>query len=280
MPKTRLQELLGLEKNKMQLLEVVWFLRNNCQGRNGPRGILLVGPPGVENVSVVQAIAGEANVPIVVQSLEKIAQDNEPQRQLEQLYMRAHKKAPCVLFLDQLDTIGARRDQLFTNKRDAHSLNSSMTSISDQKDYNINGVQNSVNSGNKLNVVLRLLTILDGITQSSGVVTVATAQDVTKLDPALLRPKRFDRRIYLSLPNQQDRVNLFKMQTRSIGHVKEMPWDYFGLQTENMSTADIRSAINYSLFRAVLRNSAHTVETLEYGIDCVKSLTNKRLDKK
>ena len=280
MPKTRLQELLGLEKNKMQLLEVVWFLRNNCQGRNGPRGILLVGPPGVENVSVVQAIAGEANVPIIVQSLEKIAQDNEPQRQLEQLYMRAHKKAPCVLFLDQLDTIGARRDQLFTNKRDAHSLNSSMTSISDQKDYNINGVQNSVNSGNKLNVVLRLLTILDGITQSSGVVTVATAQDVTKLDPALLRPKRFDRRIYLSLPNQQDRVNLFKMQTRSIGHVKEMPWDYFGLQTENMSTADIRSAINYSLFRAVLRNSAHTVETLEYGIDCVKSLTNKRLDKK
>ena len=281
MPKKRLQELLGLEKNKMQLLEVVWFLRNNCQGRNGPRGILLVGPPGVENVSVVQAIAGEAKVPIIVQSLEKIAQDNEPQRQLEQLYMRAHKKAPCVLFLDQLDTIGARRDQLFTNKRDAHSLGSSMTSISDQKDYNINtGVQNFANSGNKLNVVLRLLTILDGITQSSGVVTVATAQDVTKLDPALLRPKRFDRRIYLSLPNQQDRVHLFKIQTQSIGHVKEMPWDYLSLQTENMSTADIKSAINYSLFRAVLRNSAHTVETLEYGIDCVKSLTNKRLDKK
>ena len=281
MPKKRLQELLGLEKNKMQLLEVVWFLRNNCQGRNGPRGILLVGPPGVENVSVVQAIAGEAKVPIIVQSLEKIAQDNEPQRQLEQLYMRAHKKAPCVLFLDQLDTIGARRDQLFTNKRDAHSLGSSMNSISNKKDYNINtGVQNFVNSGNKLNVVLRLLTILDGITQSSGVVTVATAQDLTKLDPALLRPKRFDRRIYLSLPNQQDRVHLFKIQTQSIGHVKEIPWDYLSLQTENMSTADIKSAINYSLFRAVLRNSAHTVETLEYGIDCVKSLTNKRVDKK
>ena len=281
MPKKRLQELLGLEKNQVQLLEVVWFLRNNCQGRNGPRGILLVGPPGVENVSVVQAIAGEAKVPIIVQSLEKIAQDNEPQRQLEQLYTRAHKQAPCILFLDQLDTIGARRDQLFTNKRDAHSLASSMTSIYDQKEYNVNTeVQNSVNSGNKLNVVLRLLTILDGITQSSGVVTVATAQDVTKLDPALLRPKRFDRRIYLSLPNRQDRVNLFKIQTQSIGCVKEMPWDYLSLQTENMSTADIKSAINYSLFRAVLKKSVHTVETLEYGIDCVKTLTNKRVDKR
>ena len=281
MPKKRLQELLGLEKNQVQLLEIVWFLRNNCQGRNGPRGILLVGPPGVENVSVVQAIAGEAKVPIIVQSLEKIAQDNEPQRQLEQLYMRAHKQAPCVLFLDQLDTIGARRDQLFKNKRQAHNLSSSMASISDQKEHNVNTeMQNSVNSGNKLNVVLRLLTILDGITQSSGVVTVATAQDLSKLDPALLRPKRFDRRIYLSLPNQQDRVNLFKIQTQSIGHIKKMPWDYLSLQTENMSTADIKSAINYSLFRAVLKNSVHTLETLEYGIDCVKTLTNKRIHKK
>ena len=281
MPKKRLQELLGLERNKAQLLEIVWFLRNNCQGRNGPRGVLLVGPPGVENVSVVQAIAGEAKVPIIVQSLEKIAQDNEPQRQLEQLYMRAQKQAPCVLFLDQLDTIGARRDQLFTNKRHAHNLGPSITSIPDQEDYNVNTeVQKSVNSGNKLNVVLRLLTILDGITQSNGVITVATAQNITKLDPALLRPKRFDRRIYLSLPNQQDRVHLFKIQTQSIGNVKEMPWDYLSLQTENMSTADIKSAINYSLFRAVLKNSVHTVETLEYGIDCVKTLTNKRIEKK
>ena len=328
MPKRRLKELLGLEKNKVQLLEIVWFLRNNCQGRNGPRGILLVGPPGVENVSVVQAIAGEAEVPIIVQSLEKIAQDNEPQRQLEQLYMRAHKQAPCVLFLDQLDTIGARRDQLFTDKTHTHNWDFSSTSVFGQEDYNVNidqGVtkQSFVSSGwnkdaktsvfasqslgmqpvwpersseeaetsplqlrsnsyapsNKLNVVLRLLTILDGITQSSGVVTVATAQDITKLDPALLRPKRFDRRIYLSLPNQQDRVHLLKLQTQSIGHIKEMPWDYLSLQTEHMSTADIKSAINYSLFRAVLKKSVHTVETLEYGIDCVKTLTDKRVEK-
>ena len=342
MPKKRLKGLFGLERNKVQLLEIIWFLRNRCQGRNGPRGILLVGPPGVESVSVVQAIAGEANLPIIVQSLEKIAQDNEPQRQLEQLYMRAHKQAPCVLFLDQLDTIGARRDQLFTDKTrggngslfissssqgqdkqmgsslssetylnshtsrsilnaspevglfTSHSeSNNTITSNPFQRnqggsaieDYNgsmNNGgtKQSFVSPGNKLNVVLRLLTILDGITQSSGVVTVATARDLTKLDPALLRPKRFDRRIYLSLPNQQDRVNLFKIQTQSLGHIKEMPWDYLSLQTENMNAADIRSAVNYSLFRAVLKNSAHTLETLEYGIDCVKTLTDKRIEKK
>ena len=347
-PTKRLEEIFGLEKNKLELLEIVWFLRNNCQGRHGVRGILLVGVPGVENVSVVQAIAGEANLPIIVQSLEKIAQDNEPQRQLEQLYMRAQKHAPCVLFLDQLDSVGARRDQLFTDRtvgQDGNPLNSlsagrnkqvisnfsspnplhsnvgaSVVTISPEvnvfenqsnTDNTINGdpfqtnqssfmlqdenttigknsatdrslhpKQSSVSPGNKLNVVLRLLTILDGITQSSGVITVATARDVTKLDPALLRPKRFDRRIYLSLPTQQDRVHLFKIQTQSIGHDKEMPWNYLSLQTENMSAVDIRSAINYSLFRAVLRNSVHTVETLEYGIACVKSLTDKRVVKK
>ena len=347
-PTKRLEDIFGLEKNKPQLLEIVWFLRNNCQGRHGVRGILLVGVPGVENVSVVQAIAGEANLPILVQSLEKIAQDNEPQRQLEQLYMRAQKHAPCVLFLDQLDSVGARRDQLFTDRTvgqngnplnslsalrnkqvssnfssansfhsdvdtsvlnrsseadlfethsesnntissDPFQTNQSSFMLQDEKtnidknsanDGSLHPKQSFVSPGNKLNVVLRLLTILDGITQSSGVITVATARDVTKLDPALLRPKRFDRRIYLSLPTQQDRVHLFKIQTQSIGHIKEMPWNYLSLQTENMSAVDIRSAINYSLFRAVLRNSVHTVETLEYGIACVKSLTDKRVGKR
>ncbi len=273
-PKKRLAELVGLGKNKAQLLEIVWFLRNNCQGRHGPRGILLVGVPGVENISVVQAIAGEANVPIIIQSLEKIAADNEPQRQLEQLYTRAQKQAPCILFLDQLDTIGARRDQLFTDTKRGHALNSSISS-----QFTNDEQMHTKERGNKLNIVLRLLTILDGITQSSGVVTVATARNLTNLDPALLRPKRFDRKIYLSLPNQQDRVQLFKIQTQSIGHIQEMPWNYLSLRTESMSAADIKSAINYSLFRAVQQNSVHTVETLEYGIDCVKTLTDKRLQK-
>ncbi|RYX79769.1 AAA family ATPase [bacterium] len=302
MPNKRLQELFSIEKNKVQLLEIVWFLRNHCQGRYGPRGVILVGPPGVENISVVQAIAGEAKVPIIVQSLQKIAQDYEPQRQLEQLYIRAQKQAPCVLFLDQLDTIGARRDQLFTDKKRANNLDSRANSSFQSSDnisrpslndtwtqntskesetlYDTNFVTNKPNlatSGNNLNVLLRLLTILDGITQFNGVVTVATARDLTKLDPALLRPKRFDRRIYLSLLNRQDRVHLFKIQTQNLGHIKEIPWDYLSLQTENMSVTEIQSAINYSLFKAVLKKSVHTLETLEYGIDCVKTLTEKRV---
>lgn len=426
MSKKRLKNLVNLDKNKAQLLEIIWFLRNNCQGRNGPRGVLLVKPPNVEveSISVAQVIAGEANVPIIVQSLDSIAQATDPQKELEKLYSRARKQAPCVLFLDQLDTIGARRDQLLTdNTRQIQYCSSSMVDenqmfdfenldrgfsrqcVQPSKENNLSKENSKVNlhnigkeettlyknkvdttkipflqnlypyvqkiyfffkhklfgckdlfssgegkaftipsvfmeeeiqkrkvkerknrrasnlvssmallsSGgsasfisqerrqrnkvfndsltkdklvsdsvyqvNKLSLILRLLTLLDGINNSTGVITVATTSDFTKLDPALLRPKRFSEKIFLSSLTQEDRVLLFKVETKNIGHSKEIPWNYLGLRTENMSVTEIKSAINYSRLRAILKNSVHTIETLEHGIECVKRLTDKRLKK-
>lgn len=129
----------------------------------------------------------------------------------------------------------------------------------------------------RLNLMLRLLTEMDGSLPFNGVVIVATSERPALLDPALLRAGRFDRRIHLSLPNQERRIQLFKRETQKIGHMQSMPWEYLGVRTTNMSVADISAAINHSAIRAILDNTVHTVETLEHGLDCVTGVSKKTL---
>jgi ATP-dependent 26S proteasome regulatory subunit len=124
--------------------------------------------------------------------------------------------------------------------------------------------------------MLRLLTVMDGLHHLNGVVIITTSKNSATLDPALLRPGRFDRLIHLTLPNPENRMELFKAKTRQLGHTHKMPWEYLSLRTADMGGADIVSAINYSVLRAIVNDTVHTVETLEYGLNCVKALNNKR----
>ena len=121
----------------------------------------------------------------------------------------------------------------------------------------------------RVDLMLRLLTVMDGITDLSGVLIVTTSKNPASLDPALLRPGRFEKLINLELPNKKKRIELLKMETAKIGHTDFMPWEFFGTQTQDMTGAEISSAVNHSAFRAIIQSTVHTFPTLEHGISCV-----------
>nr|WDY12854.1 cell division protein [Chloroidium sp. KL-2023a] len=353
-PKNRLKDLIGIKNALLPLSEIIWFLRNNCRSRNGPHGVILFGPEGVDTTAIAQAVAGEAKVPIIVQSLRALTlTHSHPQKRLEKVLLLARAKSPCVLFLDELDVIGQSREGVIRktsgNENPLISLDSNQfprlslacsaspstrsfahpieakVSESTEPTLHPSGVtgtplwqsqsphEQSTSQGRRVDLMLRLLTVMDGLHHLNGVVIITTSKNTATLDPALLRPGRFDRVIHLTLPNHEQRVELFKAKTgpifdrrfsnlptggspsaerssgcsqRGLGlrHTNNRSLDerssflsvdeleYLSLRTKNMSGADIVSAINYSTLRAIVNETVHTVETLEYGLNCVKAL--------
>ena len=117
----------------------------------------------------------------------------------------------------------------------------------------------------RVDLMLRLLTVMDGISHLKGVLIVTTSKNPTLLDPALLRPGRFEKLINLKLPNKKKRIELLKLEIQKIGYTNPMPWEYFGTETQNMTGTQISSAINHSAFRADRKstrlNSSHSGES-------------------
>jgi AAA+ superfamily predicted ATPase len=274
-PKNRLKDLIGIKNSLLPLSEIIWFLRNNCRSRNGPHGVVLLGPEGVDTTSIAQAVAGEAKVPIIVQSLRALTlTHSHPQKRLEKVLLLARAQAPCVLFLDELDVIGqSRKGVIRKTSGDGNSLISLDSSQLAGGQPQLQSPDDQATSqGRRVDLMLRLLTVMDGLHHLNGVVIITTSKNTATLDPALLRPGRFDRLIHLTLPNHEHRMELFKVKTKGLGYTDQMPWEYLSLQTANMGGADIVSAINYSILRAIVNDTVHTVETLEYGLNCVKAV--------
>jgi ATP-dependent Zn protease len=294
-PKKRLKDSSGLKNALLPLSEIIWFFRSNCRSRSGitPRGVILLGPDGVDKAGIAQAVAGEAKVPIIVHSLRALTlTHSHPQKRLEKLLLLARAQSPCILFLDELDLIGQAREGVIRNSSGDGDSPINFTSSSSLDRYAFRGDDRSQSQspddhhaskslqgkGRRVDLMLRLLTVMDGLQHLNGVVIITTSKNSATLDPALLRPGRFDRLIHLTLPNHENRVELFKAKTRQLGHTQQMPWEYLSLRTakDNMGGADILSAINYSILRAIVNDTVHTVETLEYGLNCVKALNAKR----
>ena len=350
--KKRLKDLVGSENTISSLSEIVWYLRNSCRGRMIPRGVVLVETLFSESTNYLKAIGGEAQVPVIVQSLRALPfTQNHPQRHLEKILTFAQKRAPCILFLDDLDSIGQSRKLLLkknygrapfsktetfsfpnlTNqirvsnketfeKRKWKKFSSFKNGLSSTKlktKYKSMGIDTCSShfrykpfTKSKLNkkkeillartnprfvtpafsdnvlqiseterlieqrrtdLMLRLLTVMDGITHFNGVLIVTTSKNPALLDAALLRPGRFEKLINLELPNKKKRIALLKLETAKIGRTNLMPWEYFGTQTQNMTSIEISSAVNHSAFRAIIQSTVHTFLTLEYGISCVAS---------
>ena len=329
-PKNRLKDLIGIKNALLPLSEIIWFLRNNCRSRNGPHGVILLGPEGVDTTAIAQAVAGEAKVPIIVQSLRALTlTHSHPQKRLEKVLLLARAQSPCVLFLDELDVIGQSREGVIRNTSgDGNSLISLNSSqFADRQPQPQSLDDQATSQGRRVDLMLRLLTVMDGLHHLNGVVIITTSKNTATLDPALLRPGRFDRLIHLTLPNHEDRMELFKVKTSGftrpkdecakllqgpggaqhslvlrtsarmlseaeqsprLGHTDQMPLverssllsvaelEYLCHRTANMGGADIVSAINYSTLRAIVNDTVHTVETLEYGLNCVKALKEKQ----
>ena len=265
----------GIKHLIPEIIEIVWFLRNS--GRDFslsniiPRGILLTGPPGTGKTLLVQAIAGEAEVPVIALSGSSLLEPGESGAlKLELVFQEARQLAPCIVFIDEIDTLAQKREQVLQNPMGADEI---LESLSTKNQTEIKTENSGSDTGQqemykeKLRILMQFLVELDGVQGRSGVVVIGATNRPEILDPAVLRPGRFDRILELGLPNSQKRGEIFKLYSKNLGTDQEIDWDYFIGRTVGYSAADIASIMNQSTLCAILNTTNHTIETIEFGID-------------
>lgn len=236
----------GQDEAKEALEEIVDFLHNPDKyaeiGANLPKGALLVGPPGTGKTLLAQAVAGEANVPFFSISGSEFVEMfvGMGAAKVRDLFKQANEKAPCIVFIDEIDTIGKKRDgQLGGNDEREQTLN-------------------------------QLLTEMDGFDGKKGVVILAATNRPESLDPALLRPGRFDRRIPAELPDLAGRESILKVHAVKIKTEPDIDFNAIARATAGASGAELANIINEAALRAV-RNGRQSVtqSDLEESVEVV-----------
>ncbi|MDD7731816.1 MAG: ATP-dependent zinc metalloprotease FtsH [Ezakiella sp.] len=221
------KDVAGQEEAKEALSEIVSFLHNPAKyariGAKLPKGALLVGPPGTGKTLLAQAVAGEAHVPFFSISGSEFVEMfvGMGASRVRDLFKQANEKAPCIVFIDEIDTIGKRRD--------------SQLGGNDEREQTLN----------------QLLAEMDGFDGKKGVVILAATNRPEILDPALLRPGRFDRRIPVELPDLKGRIDILKVHIRNVRHEDNINFEQIGLATAGASGADLANMINEAALRAV-----------------------------
>ncbi|HIU05700.1 MAG TPA: ATP-dependent zinc metalloprotease FtsH [Candidatus Coprousia avicola] len=240
------KDVAGQEEAKESLKEVVDFLENPKRyediGARLPRGALLVGPPGTGKTVLAKAVAGEAGVPFFSISGSEFVEMfvGRGAAKVRDLFKQANEKAPCIVFIDEIDAVGKRRDQgLSTNDEREQTLN-------------------------------QLLTEMDGFDNHKGIVVLAATNRPDSLDPALLRPGRFDRRIPVELPDLAGRKAILELHAKDVKTQPPIDLSAIARATPGASGADLSNIINEGALRAVRqgRNRA-TQDDFEESVEVV-----------
>jgi AFG3 family protein len=216
------KEVAGYEEAKTEIMEIVEFLKKpetfTRLGAKVPKGILLVGPSGTGKTLMAKAIAGEAGVPFFSLSGSEFVEMfvGVGASRVRDLFDQAMQKTPCIIFIDEIDTIGRVRGKAASFQ------------VNDERESTLN----------------QLLTEMDGFAPNTGVIVMAATNRADILDPALLRPGRFDRHIYLELPNKTEREAIFGVHLRPLTLGKDIDVDYLAGQTPGFSGADIANVCN------------------------------------
>ena len=237
----------GQDEAKEALTEIVDFLHNPGKyagiGAKLPKGALLVGPPGTGKTLLAKAVAGEAHVPFFSISGSEFVEMfvGMGAAKVRDLFKQAGEKAPCIVFIDEIDTIG--------KKRDGGGLGGN-----DEREQTLN----------------QLLTEMDGFDGTKGVVILAATNRPESLDPALLRPGRFDRRIPVQLPDLQGRIAILKVHAKDVIMSGHIDFTSIARATSGASGADLANIINEAALRAV-RMGRRAVEQadLEESVETV-----------
>lgn len=289
-------DIVGIEKFLPEIYEVVWFLRNSARdfalSKTLPRGILLTGPPGTGKTLLVQALAGEAQVPIVVLSGSSLIEPGESGSvKLEMVFQEARQVAPCIVFIDEIDTLAQKRSGVVHNPMGQDELvetltsfeNSLSTSTSDTNKLSgeKGDIEQQTESGieqnsQQLGLLTQLLIELDGIQGRDGVIVIGATNRPEVLDSALLRPGRFDKILQVDLPKQQKRVEILQFYGQFLGYQQNIPWNYLAERTVGFTAADLATLMNESSIKAILSKSIHTIETIEHGIDRLTTSENEK----
>ena len=237
----------GQDEAKEALTEIVDFLHNPNRyaaiGAKLPKGALLVGPPGTGKTLLAKAVAGEAHVPFFSISGSEFVEMfvGMGAAKVRDLFKQAGEKAPCIVFIDEIDTIGKKRDGAGMGGND-------------EREQTLN----------------QLLTEMDGFDGTKGVVILAATNRPESLDPALLRPGRFDRRIPVQLPDLQGRIAILKVHAKDVHMTGHIDFNAIARATSGASGADLANIINEAALRAVrLGRSAVEQADLEESVETV-----------
>ena len=239
----------GADEEKDELKEIVDFLKSpktyTDLGARIPKGVLLVGPPGTGKTLLAKAVAGEAKVPFFSISGSEFVEMfvGMGAAKVRDLFKQAAEKAPCIVFIDEIDTIGKKRD-----------TGAGISGGNDEREQTLN----------------QLLAEMDGFDGTKGVVILAATNRPEILDPALLRPGRFDRRIPVELPDLQGRLAILKVHSREVKFAEKVDMSAVAHATSGASGAELANIINEAALRAVrVGHEAVTQEDLEESVETV-----------
>ena len=242
----RFRDVAGEDEAKENLSEIVEYLHNPARykeiGASMPKGILLVGPPGTGKTMLAKAVAGEANVPFFSMSGSEFVEMfvGMGASKVRDLFQQAKEKAPCIVFIDEIDAIGKKRDgQIGGNDEREQTLN-------------------------------QLLTEMDGFEDNTGVIILAATNRPESLDPALLRPGRFDRRVPVELPDLKGREDILKVHAKKIKVGDNVDYNKVARMASGASGAELANIVNEAALRAVRDNRKFvTQEDLDESIEVV-----------
>ena len=224
----KFQDVAGEEEAKQLLEELVYYLHDPKKyadiGATCPKGALLVGPPGTGKTLLAKAVAGEAGVPFFSIAGSEFVEMfvGMGASKVRDLFDQAEKHAPCIVFIDEIDTVGKKRD-------------SGNISTNDEREQTLN----------------QLLTEMDGFDGSKGVIILGATNRPDVLDPALLRPGRFDRRIPVELPDLQGRIDILKVHAKKIKVADNVNFDVIAKTAAGASGAELANIVNEAALRAV-----------------------------
>jgi len=245
----------GLEEAKVEVMEIVDFLKNPGKytqlGGKIPKGALLVGPPGTGKTLLAKAVAGEAKVPFFSISGSDFVEMfvGVGASRVRDLFRQAKEKAPCIIFIDEIDAVGRARGR------------NQITGANDERENTLN----------------QLLTEMDGFATNAGVIILAATNRADVLDRALMRAGRFDRQIYIELPDLEERKAIFKVHLKPLKLDTEVDVDFLARQTPGFSGADIANVCNESALIAA-RKDKKTIQKQDFmdAIDRIVGGLEKR----
>ena len=236
----------GEDEAKESLSEIVDYLHNPKKysdvGASMPKGVLLVGPPGTGKTMLAKAVAGEANVPFFSMSGSEFVEMfvGMGASKVRDLFSQAKEKAPCIVFIDEIDAIGKKRDGQFSSN--------------DEREQTLN----------------QLLTEMDGFQENIGVIILAATNRPETLDPALTRPGRFDRRVPVELPDLAGREAILKVHAKKMKTADDVNFHTIARMASGASGAELANIINEAALRAVRNNRTVVNESdLEESIETV-----------
>ncbi len=252
--KVTMQDVAGVEEAKEEVSELVEFLRNpqkfNSLGGRIPRGVLMVGPPGTGKTLLARAIAGEAKVPFFSISGSDFVEMfvGVGASRVRDLFEQAKKQAPCIVFIDEIDAVGRRRGAGFGGGHD-------------EREQTLN----------------QLLVAMDGFAGNEGIIVVAATNRPDVLDPALLRPGRFDRQVVVALPDLAGRAAILEVHMRKVPVANDVEPRTIARGTPGFSGADLANLVNEAaLFAARADESQVTMETFEKAKDKIMMGAERR----